>query len=86
VCRAARMSDGMFLAGARALASLADPTDHTKGLLPQVSQLREVSATVAVAVVQAAIAEGLNRLAVDSPIEAVQEAIWSPSYLPIRTH
>jgi len=85
VCRAATMSEGMFLAGARALASLADPTDHTKGLLPQISQLREVSATVAVAVVNAAMAEGLNRVAVESPIEAIQEAMWSPSYLPIRT-
>ena len=84
ICRAATMSEGMFLAGARALASLADPTDHTKGLLPQVGQLREVSATVAVAVAKAAISEGLNRVRVESPIEAVQEAIWSPSYLPIR--
>ncbi|CAB4530606.1 unannotated protein [freshwater metagenome] len=84
VCRAATMSEGMFLAGARALASLADPTDPTKGLLPQISQLREVSATVAVAVAEAAIAEGLNRVAVESPIEAVQEAIWSPTYLPIH--
>ena len=86
VCRAATISDAMFLAGARALASLADPADHTKGLLPQVSQLREVSATVAVAVAEAALAEGLNRVDVDSPIEAVQEAIWSPSYLPIHPH
>lgn len=84
ICRAATMSEGMFLAGARALASLADPTDHTKGLLPQVGQLREVSATVAVAVAEAAISEGLNRVRVESPIEAVQDAIWSPSYLPIR--
>ncbi len=86
VCRAATISDAMFLAGARALASLADPADHTKGLLPQVSQLREVSATVAVAVVQAALDGGLNRVDVDSPIEAVEEAIWSPSYVPLHPH
>lgn len=47
VCRASVMSQGMFLAGARALASLADPTDPTRGLLPNIERLREVSATVA---------------------------------------
>ena len=73
----------MFLATARALAALADPTDHAKGLLPKISQLREVSATVAVAVADAAIADGLNRIEVDNTIEAVREVIWSPTYVPI---
>lgn len=83
-CRAAQISQGMFLAGARALAALSDPTDPTKGLLPAVSQLREVSATVAVAVLKAAMDAGLNRVPVDDPIEAVLETIWSPTYLPIH--
>jgi malate dehydrogenase (oxaloacetate-decarboxylating) len=73
----------MFLAAARAIAGLADPTDQAKGLLPMISQLREVSATVAVAVADAAIAAGLNRIEVPNTIEAVREATWSPTYPPI---
>jgi malate dehydrogenase (oxaloacetate-decarboxylating) len=48
-----------------------------------ISQLREVSATVAVAVADAAIAAGLNRIEVPNTIEAVREATWSPTYPPI---
>ncbi|MEI7544319.1 MAG: NAD-dependent malic enzyme [Mycobacteriaceae bacterium] len=83
VTGASTLSPAMFLAAARALAGLADPTDQSKGLLPMISQLREVSATVAVAVANTAIAEGLNRIEVDNTIEAVREAIWSPTYAPI---
>ena len=83
VTGASNLSPAMFLAAARALAGLADPTDQAKGLLPMIGQLREVSATVAVAVADAAIAEGLNRITVDNTIEAVREAIWSPTYAPI---
>ena len=74
VTGASNLSEAMFLAAARAIAGLADPTDQAKGLLPMVSQLREVSATVAVAVADAAIAAGLNRIEVANTIEAVREA------------
>ena len=80
VCRAAQMTQPMFLAGARALAGLADAADPTKGLLPDVGRLHEVSATVAVAVVEAAVAGGVARVQPDDPIEAVHEAMWSPDY------
>lgn len=80
VCRASRMSEEMFLAGARALASLADPADPSKGLLPDIAHLREVSATVAVEVVKAAAAGGLARVQVDDVVEAVHEAMWEPAY------
>ncbi len=83
VCRASLITDAMFLAGARALAGLADPTNPSGGLLPDVEQLREVSATVAVAVANAAIEAGLNRLEVDDPVEAVQQAMWNPEYPPV---
>ena len=85
VSRAAQMSEAMFLAGARALAGLADPTDPAKGLLPDIEHLRQVSATVAVDVINAAVAGGLNRVPVDDPIEAVEEAMWRADYLPIST-
>ncbi len=84
VCRATRMPDALFLAAARALAKLADPTDPTKGLLPGIERLREVSATVAVEVILAAQKAGLATTAVADPIEAVRLAMWEPAYLPIQ--
>ena len=84
VCRAATMPPSLFIAAARALAKLADPTDPAKGLLPDISRLREVSATVAVDVVNTATAQGIAQVQVDDPIEAVHEAMWTPEYLPIK--
>lgn len=83
VCRAATMPPSLFIAAARALAKLADPTDPAKGLLPDISRLREVSATVAVDVVNTATAAGIARVEVTDPIESVHEAMWQPEYLPI---
>jgi malate dehydrogenase (oxaloacetate-decarboxylating) len=84
VCRAATMPPSLFIAAARALAKLADPSDPAKGLLPDISRLREVSATVAVDVINTATSEGIAQVEVDDPIEAVHEAMWTPDYLPIK--
>ncbi len=84
VCRAATMPPSLFIAAARALAKLANPSDPAQGLLPDITRLREVSATVAVDVIAAAQAEGIARVDVDDPIEAVHEAMWTPEYLPIQ--
>ncbi len=84
VCRAATMPPALFIAAARALAKLADPADPAKGLLPDISRLREVSATVAVDVINTATALGIARVEVGDPIEAVHEAMWAPKYLPIQ--
>ena len=84
VCRAATMPPSLFIAAARALARLADPANPAKGLLPDISRLREVSATVAVDVVNTATAAGIARVQVADPIEAVHEAMWQPEYLPIK--
>jgi len=84
VCRAATMPPSLFITAARALAALADPTDPAKGLLPDISRLREVSATVAVDVINTATEQGIAQVQVDDPIEAVHEAMWTPEYLPIK--
>jgi malate dehydrogenase (oxaloacetate-decarboxylating) len=84
VCRAKTMPPSLFIAAARALAKLADPSDPAKGLLPDIGRLREVSATVAVDVIDTATAAGIARVQVDDPIEAVHEAMWKPKYLPIK--
>ena len=67
VCRAATMPPSLFIAAARALAKLADPSDPAKGLLPDIDRLREVSATVAVDVINAAKAAGIAQVEVDGP-------------------
>ena len=50
------VSDAMFMASARALAEAADGSD---ALLPPVTALREVALTVATAVAEQAVADGL---------------------------
>ena len=57
------MPPSLFIAAARALAKLADPSDPAKGLLPDIDRLREVSATVAVDVINTATAAGIARVA-----------------------
>jgi malate dehydrogenase (oxaloacetate-decarboxylating) len=84
VARASTMPESLFLAAARAIAGLADPSDPSKGLLPGIERLREVSATVAVEVVKAAVADGIAEVEVDDPVEAVQKAMWQPNYPKIK--
>ena len=85
VAKAKTMPESLFLAAARAIAGLADAADPAKGLLPNIERLREVSATVAVAVVEAAVEAGLAQVSVDDPIGAVQAAMWQPEYPRIES-
>jgi malate dehydrogenase (oxaloacetate-decarboxylating) len=84
VARAAAISDGMFAAAAHAVADMVDVGQPGASLLPQVDDLRPVSAAVAVAVAQAAAAEGLARVALDDVAEKVREAMWQPVYRTVR--
>jgi len=59
VSRARRISEGMFAAAANAVSSLVTVRQPGASLLPHVDDLRSVSATVAAAVAEAAVAEGL---------------------------
>jgi malate dehydrogenase (oxaloacetate-decarboxylating) len=80
VTRARRISDGMFMAAARAVASLVNPTQPGASLLPHVENLRAVSATVAVEVAKTAAAEGLARVELTDVVQQVQDAMWQPGY------
>jgi malate dehydrogenase (oxaloacetate-decarboxylating) len=80
VVRARRVSDRMLAATADAVAGLSDATTRGAPLLPPVDNLREVSATVAVAVARAAVADGLAEVALDDPIQQVVQAMWQPEY------
>ncbi|GAA1019768.1 NAD-dependent malic enzyme [Acrocarpospora pleiomorpha] len=84
VSRARRVSKDMLHAAAGAVAGLVDVTAPGASLLPQVENLREVSATVAVAVAQQAAAENLARVSLDDPVQQVQDAMWQPEYRPIH--
>ncbi|TDD39355.1 NAD-dependent malic enzyme [Nonomuraea terrae] len=84
VAKARRVSDGMLQAAAEAVAGLVDPSQPGASLLPQVDNLREVSATVAVAVAGRAAAEGLARTEIHDVVEQVRLAMWQPAYHPVN--
>ena len=85
VARASRITDGMFLAAARAVAALVDSTARGAALLPQVADLRATSAAVAVAVAEAAHTDGVATADITENLEdAVTAAMWQPEYHPVR--
>lgn len=79
VSRAERVTDGMLLAAAEAIAGLVDTGRPGAGVLPNVRNLRAISATVAVAVAEAAEKDGVASPLAD-PIQAVQDAMWHAAY------
>ena len=80
--RARRVTDGMFLAAARALAGMSPAIDNPEGrLLPTLDRMREVSRVIAGAVARQARAEGLTEPLTDAQIDASIDAkIWEPRY------
>jgi malate dehydrogenase (oxaloacetate-decarboxylating) len=80
VSRAGRISDGMFAAAASAVSSLVAVRQPGASLLPHIDDLRSVSATVAVAVADAAVAEGLAGVKFRDVVQQVQDAMWQPEY------
>lgn len=80
VARAARVSQEMLSAGASAVSSLVTVRQAGASLLPHVDDLRAVAATVAVAVVEAAVAGGLARAALHDIVQQVDDAMWQPEY------
>ena len=70
----------MLLAAAEAVASQVDPSGLGASLLPAVDNLRASSATVAVAVVKQAIADGVATVEPTNIVQAVQDAMWQPAY------
>ncbi|MGH8229809.1 MAG: NAD-dependent malic enzyme [Steroidobacteraceae bacterium] len=83
---APRITDGMFVAAARALSELAPACRDPEGLLlPALEDVRAVSRQVAIAVAREALREGLVEELSDAEIEArVATRMWTPRYLPYR--
>jgi len=85
VARARRITDGMFLAAARAVASLVEPMAPGAPLLPRVADLRATSVAVAVAVARAAHLEGVATAPPDEHLQdTIAAAMWQPQYHPVR--
>jgi malate dehydrogenase (oxaloacetate-decarboxylating) len=86
VARAARISDGMFLEAARVIATMS-PAKHDPqaNLLPPLTDIRELSFHVAVAVAKRAQADGLaERTSDDELTSAIREKMWEPVYAKYR--
>ena len=81
-----RISDGMFLAAAKALAELSPSrTDPEGRLLPPLTSVREVSFHVARAVALQAMDEGFADRRTPAQLEAaIRDTMWSPVYHPYR--
>jgi len=77
-----RISDGMFLAAARAIAAKSPAIDDRRAnLLPPLCQIRELTLHVAVAVGEKAQTEGLVRpLSDEGIVAAVHAKMWEPRY------
>src|SRR5580698_2054069 len=83
---ARRVTDAMFMAAAKVLAGIS-PThrDKTARLLPPVPELRNVARTVAIAVAEQAVKDGLAKHVGLKTIERrVVEAMWEPAYQPYK--
>jgi malate dehydrogenase (oxaloacetate-decarboxylating) len=84
VSRASHVTDGMLLAAAEAIAGLVDVSRPGAGLLPEVRNLRAVSATVAVAVARRAVDDRVAQADLPDPVQAVQDAMWQATYRPLE--
>jgi malate dehydrogenase (oxaloacetate-decarboxylating) len=80
VSGASKVTAGMLLAAAEAVAGQVDVSAPGASLVPPVQNLRASSATTAVAVARAAAADGVATRTLDNPVQAVQEAMWQPVY------
>jgi len=84
VSRARYISVGMLIAAANALSSLVAVRLAGATLLPHIEDLRSVTVTVAVAVAEAAVQEGLAGAKLADIVQQVEDAMWRPEYRRIE--
>jgi malate dehydrogenase (oxaloacetate-decarboxylating) len=83
VAEARKVTDGIFLVAAEALAATVARGGVPEMLYPSPSRLRDVSREIAAAVVREARDDGFGRSFRDEEIEpAVEVAMWFPDYVP----
>ncbi|MDP1733217.1 MAG: NAD-dependent malic enzyme [Sulfuritalea sp.] len=86
-CGATRITDEMFLAAANTLASLVTPADLDQGsLFPPLSNTREVSARIAVAVAEVAFERGLaSKSRPEDMLALVKAHVYDPCYRAVHS-
>jgi malate dehydrogenase (oxaloacetate-decarboxylating) len=80
VARARLVTPGMLQAAARAIVRQANPTSPGDSLLPDVQNLRDISAAVAEAVYHAAVDDGVAGRTHPDVRQAVLDTMWRPIY------
>ncbi len=80
VARARTVTPGMLHAAAKAVVRQASPTSPGDSLLPDVQNLREISAAVAEAVYHAAVEDGVATRTHGDVARAVADTMWAPVY------
>jgi malate dehydrogenase (oxaloacetate-decarboxylating) len=80
VAGAQRVTNRMLDATAKAVARQADPTTPGAGLLPDVENLRAISAMVAEAVYAAAVEDGVATKSPENVVQAILDTRWLPEY------
>ncbi|NLT29257.1 MAG: NAD-dependent malic enzyme [Propionibacterium sp.] len=81
VSRATRVTQSMLSAAATAVAGVVSKLRRPgDSLLPEMQQLRMVSATVALAVAAQASADGVATRELTNPVQDVYAAMWQPTY------
>ena len=83
---ARRVSNGMFLEAAKALAGTVRPEDLAEcAVYPELARIRDCSFAVACATIRRAVAEGHADPEILEHLErTVERAMWYPEYLPMR--
>lgn len=81
VGRAKRVTDGMFVAAAKRIRELVEPDDFDRGIiLPPVTDLREIAAEVAAAVIRQALEEGVCGIAEGLDTATIRQGMYTPRY------
>jgi malate dehydrogenase (oxaloacetate-decarboxylating) len=80
VAGAQRVTKRMLADAAKAVAAQADPSTPGAALLPNVKNLRALSAVVAEAVYGAAHADGVATKKPDNLVQAIADTMWQPEY------
>jgi malic enzyme len=81
-----KITDEMFMAAAKAVSDMVTEKELKSGqLLPDIENIREVSAQAALAVAREARDSGLGVIATDEELLImIRKAMWQPRYLPLR--
>ena len=80
VAGAQRVTKRMLDAAAKAVAQQADPNPPGAALLPDVKDLRAISAVVAESVYRAAVEDGVATKTPESVVQAILDTTWVPRY------